>query len=48
MSNSLEDQERGVLKWLFDAAFGRRQTTEQEFHEKISLLGRIRRLLGKT
>jgi hypothetical protein len=46
-SDNLEDQHRSVLKWLFDAAFGRREATPQEFGEKVSLLGTIRRLLGK-
>lgn len=43
----LEDQYDSTLKWLFDACFGRLPTTDAEIGQKISLLGTLKRLLGR-
>jgi hypothetical protein len=47
--HELEEKERGVLNWLFAAKFDRVDDppSSDEVHQHISLLGTIRRLLGK-
>ena len=42
-----DEEKRGILRWLFDALFGRRAATEEEIGEHIHRLGSIRRRLGE-
>jgi hypothetical protein len=43
----LEDERRGILDWLFDVAFGRREDTDNEAGEKIHRFGTINRYLDR-
>jgi hypothetical protein len=45
--DDLEDDRRDVLRWLFDATFGRIAATAQQIGAQIRLLGTLNRLLGK-
>jgi hypothetical protein len=45
--DDMEEQREGILRWLFDACFGRRPATDDEFGEKKSMLGTINRLLKR-
>jgi hypothetical protein len=41
----LEDERRGIVQWLLDVAFGRRDDTDNEEGEKVHRVGTINRLL---
>jgi hypothetical protein len=45
-SGDLEDERHGILKWLFDVAFGRREDPDDEEGDKIHRLGTLNRLLS--
>ena len=44
-NSDLEEERRGILSWLFDVAFGRRDDEDNEAGGKIHRLGTIKRLL---
>lgn len=41
----LEEERRGIVSWLLDVAFGRREDTDNEDGEKVHRIGTIDRLL---
>jgi len=45
--DDIEDEREGVLKWLFDACFGRLPANDEEIGEKISLLATVNRFLKR-
>ncbi len=44
-SDDLGEERRGILGWLFDVAFGRKDDDDNEAGTKIHRLGTINRLL---
>lgn len=45
--DALEEERKGILRRLFDAAFGRRDATEEEIGKNIHRLGTVDRRLRK-
>jgi hypothetical protein len=45
--DDMEEQREGILRWLFDACFGRLPATDEEIGEKVSLLGTINQFLKR-
>jgi len=45
MDDDSEEEREGMLRWLFDAVFGRRNATEEEIGSAIHRLGSINRRL---
>jgi hypothetical protein len=37
-----EDEERGIIAWLFDAIFGRAEATEDDVGDAIHRLGDVK------
>jgi len=46
-NSDLEEERRGILGWLRDVAFGRRDDDDKEAGGKIYRLGTINRLLKR-
>jgi hypothetical protein len=45
MDDDLEEERDGILKWLFEALFGRRSASEEEIGSAIHRLGSVNRRL---
>lgn len=41
----LEEERQGIVSWLLDVAFGRREDTDNEAGKKVHRIGTIARLL---
>lgn len=51
MANDREElleERQGIVGWLLDVAFGRRQDSDDEASEKVHRIGTINRLLNRN
>jgi hypothetical protein len=45
MSNDLEEERQGIISWLLDALFGRREASKDDIERSIHRIGTINRRL---
>lgn len=45
--DELREEKRGLVRWLLDVAFGRKEDTHKEEHQKVHRLGEVNRKLGE-
>lgn len=43
----LREEKRGIVRWLLDVAFGRKEDSENEEYQKVRRLGDLNRKLGE-